>query len=358
MRTLVTLRLPGGAPRRLVAVGERWEVPDGPIDADLGTDRLWALSGLADAHAHLAQDELVTEPGEPAAIRRRAFTYLERGVFLALDKGWSDESVLTLLDEPPSRRPDLQAAGRMIAPRGGYFSGFGDEVEPDALVRAVADAARRSAGWVKLVGDWPRKGRGPLANYPEESLAAAVQVAHAAGARVALHTMAPEVPGAAVRAGVDSIEHGLFLTDDDLRELGRRGGAWVPTVLRVEAVIGLLGPSSSGGRLLAEGLERVATLLPSAGRAGVAVLAGSDLAVPPGKIAEEALGLARLGLTTEQAIASVSEDAWRYAGLPAGFAPGLPADAVFFATDPREDLSALQRPAVVLRRGRVLADRR
>lgn len=356
MRTLVTVRPPGGEPRPLVVAGGRWEEAEGPVDGELVTAGLWAVAGLADAHAHLAQDELVMEPGDPVAIRRRAFAYLERGVFLALDKGWRDESVLTLLHEPPMRRPDLQAAGRMIAPAGGYFPGFGEEVEPEDLVGAVARAAPRSAGWVKLVGDWPRPGRGPLANYPEHALAAAVRVAHEAGARVAVHTMAPGVASAAVRAGVDSIEHGLFLTDDDVGELGRRSGAWVPTVLRVKAVIDQLGAGSSGGRLLAQGLDRVASLLRPAVAAGVVVLAGSDLAVPPGGIAAEAIALARLGLSPAEALAAVSGAARRHAGLAPGLEPGLPADAVFFAADPLVDISVLSRPVLVMRGGNVLVD--
>lgn len=356
VRSALTLRPPGGgAPVRLVAAGGRWELPgSGPIDAEYDTGSLWALPGLADAHAHLAADDMTLGPGDPAAVRRRGLACLAGGVFLVLDKGWRDESVLSLSTEPFSTRPDLEAAGRMIAAPGGYYPGFAVEVEERSVGAVVQEAARRSAGWVKLVGDWPRRGVGPQANFTEAALEKAVRVAHASGARVAIHTMAPEVPSAAVRAGVDSVEHGLFLTQEDLAALGERGGAWVPTVLRVEDMIGRLGADSSGGRLLGEGLDRVGRLLAPAIEAGVRVLAGSDLAVPSPDVAREAIRLWEWGLSTRQATEAVSTEALAFTGRPTTFEVGGPADAVFFAADPHIDPAVLLQPALVVRRGRVL----
>ena len=45
---------------------------------------------------------------------------------------------------------------------------------------------------MKLVGDWPQKGRGPVINFSEDALARACEIAHTAGARVAIHAMAPD----------------------------------------------------------------------------------------------------------------------------------------------------------------------
>jgi imidazolonepropionase-like amidohydrolase len=353
----ISFRSLDGVERELSAREGRWHDPRPVTSGHLDLAGLWCLPGLADAHAHLSQDRMVLEPGDPDRIRRRAFATVERGVFLCLDKGWGDRAVLSLRDVPPGERPDLQAAGRMIAAEGGYYPGFGVEVDDDGLAEAVAAEASASAGWVKIVGDWPRRGVGAKANFSEAALSRAVAVAHAAGARVAVHTMAPEAVSMAVRAGADSIEHGLFLTDDDLVALGSRRGAWVPTILRVEAVIAEVGPERTGGRLLAEGLDRVRSLLPRATATGVAVLAGSDLAVPSREIGAEALRLAAFGLPAAEAVASASTAAFRYAGLDAGFEPGLPADLVAFERHPVEDLSVLARPTVVVRRGRVLFDR-
>lgn len=312
---------------------------------------LYSVPGLADAHIHLSADSMVLEQTDLARARQRAFMAVRSGVFLGLDKGWCDEVVLSILSDPLEVRPDLQAAGRMIATPGGYFPDFTEEVDDDGLVAAVRAAAARTAGWVKIVGDWPRKGRGALANFGEEALAAAVRVAHDAGARVAIHTMAPEVPSAAVRAGVDSIEHGLFLTEDDITSLGARGGAWVPTLVNMQAVIDQIGPESSGGRLLTEGLGRVRSLLPAAGSRGVAVLAGSDLAFPHGKIGLEVMRLIEFGMSPGDAVAAASSRAYEYAGVMAGFEAGRPADLVAFEADPRDDPSTLLEPHTVIRAG-------
>ena len=77
---------------------------------------------------------------------------------------------------------------------------------------------------MKLVGDWIDRGVGDLAPaWDVEAMADAVAAAHAAGARVAVHTFAEESVAALVRAGVDSVEHGTGLSDDGHRRDGPAG---------------------------------------------------------------------------------------------------------------------------------------
>jgi len=333
--------------------GGVWTEPSAGDVIDLSG--MTSLPGLADGHAHLAHDDMHNlVPGEHEAIARRAFRAVEAGVFLVFDKGSCDNAVLTLTDRPPAERPHLEAAGRMIAGEVGYFPGFAVEVDDAGLASAVRAGAVDSAGWVKIVGDWPRKGIGPVANFGEEALTEAVRVAHGAGVRVAIHTMAPDVASLAVRAGVDSIEHGLYLTDRDVRELGGRSGMWVPTVLRMEAVMARFGPDRTAGRVVAEGLDRVRSLLPAAQAAGVTVLVGTDLAIPSDRVADEAIRLVAYGLTPDQALRALTTDARASAGLPSRFDLGSPADLVAFARDPREDMTTLRHPVAVIRAGRVL----
>ena len=170
--------------------------------------------------------------------------------------------------------------------------------------------------------------------------------------------MAPDTPSIAVEAGVDSIEHGLYLTDDDIRALGARNGAWVPTVRQVERVIDQVGPERTGGRILREGLDRVRSLASLASGAGVAVLAGSDFGTPQGQIGAEAVGLVEYGFSPADAVSAVTTAAYDYVGEPCGFAPGLSADVVTFEHDPHERIETLLDPIFVMRRGRVLVDRR
>ncbi len=323
------------------------------------TSRWIALPGLADCHAHLSGGEvgeLRSHEEIPAFVAENAWAQLQGGVFLVADKGTHDEVALRILDAPPTERPDLQMACQVLTAPGGYYGGFAREVDPADLPGVVREAAGRAgSSWVKLIGDWPRKGVGAIPNFPEDVMAQVVEIAHAAGCRTAIHACAPDTSTMAVRAGIDSIEHGLFLTAEDIEQLGARGGAWVPTIDAMEAIRDMLGAQSSGGRLFDEGLRNVKELLAGAPAAGVAVLAGTDLHLAHGHVAEEALKLAEYGLAPDAVLHAMTTAAYEYLGQPHGFEPGLPADVVFFDRDPREDLSVLQHPVLAVRHGRVVA---
>ena len=309
---------------------------------------------MSDSHAHLA-GETLSDPGDVDGAMRRSREALEAGVTLILDKGWRDTTAVEAVSRMRvEERPDVEVAAEIISVEGGYFPGFGRVVAQGDLAKAVAEEARLGEGWVKLVGDWPRKGVGPVPNFTRAQLSEAVTVAERLGSRVAIHTMARDVPSLAVEAGVHSIEHGLFLSESDLGRLGARGGMWVPTVLRVEETIGQLGEGSSGGRLLQEGLENVRRLLPGAADAGVSVLAGTDLVGAPADVASEAVKLAEYGLTSQQAVAAVGHSAFTATGRATWFEIGSPANAVLFAADPIQDLAVLRHPDAVIRLGVIL----
>lgn len=329
-----------------------WAEAEGEADAVIGED-MWALPGLVDAHSHLAAPELNYEPGDLEGAMERAREALAAGVTLLLDKGWCDDTAVRVIDAvPEDERPDIEAAARLIAPPDGYFPGFARGFD-DGIEDAVRAESVAGRGWVKVVGDWPRRGVGPVANFSEDELRTVVEVAASEGARVAIHTMAADAPGAAVRAGVHSIEHGLFLTESDLDVLGARGGMWVPTLLRVEALIAQLGIDSSGGRLMSEGLANVSRLMPYAVDAGVHVLAGTDLVGNPANVAAEILKLGEYGLSPAEMIDAGSSAGFRAVGRSADFPPGASADAVLFDANPLEEPGVLAHPRMVIRKGRI-----
>ncbi len=359
MRTLVTVREPGRDPIALVIDGDRFTDPDdGPIDEELDTSAWYASPGLADCHAHLGMSAMaemlgLTDEDYRANAVQNAWMQLEGGVLLIADKGSGADTTLEILDAPPTERPQASMAGRIIAPHDGYYAGYGHEVDEAGLVDAVAACDER-ADWVKIIGDWPRRDAGPRANYTAAALATAVEVAHAAGKRVAIHTMAPAGVRPAVDAGVDSIEHGPFLSDDDLKILAERGGCWVPTVNNIEFLLDFLGADSSGGRLMARALDNLRILLPAAEELGVIVLAGSDLAIPHGAIAAEAIKLHEYGVSAPAAYAATSTAAYDYLGFDRRLVPGAPANAVFFADEPKENLRTLAQPRLIVRAGTVV----
>jgi imidazolonepropionase-like amidohydrolase len=355
MHLRVALRVPGGDSVTLDTQDERWVQPWGEPDEVILGD-LWALPGLVDGHAHLAQETMNFRPGDLEGAERRTGTALRAGVGLILDKGWRDLTVVHLIDKiPASQRPEIEAAGVVLAVDGGFWEGFGRNVPPGGIGNAAAVAAAEGAGWVKLIGDWPRKGKGPVANFDEDELEKAVSAARGHGSRVAVHTMAREVPSMAVRAGVDSIEHGLFLSDDDLVLHGALGGSWVPTVVQMEATITHLGERSSGGRLLLEGLDNVRARLGTAVEAGVHVLTGTDLAIGTHQVAQEAIRLWEMGMAAEQVIESVSRSGFRATARPADFEIGDPANAVLFSEDPVSNPRVLADPTLVVRMGRIVS---
>ena len=329
---------------------EPWGTPDEVIPAGS-----WALPGLVDAHAHLARETMDFRAGDADGAERRMRTALEAGVGLIIDKGWRDLTVVDLIDKVPApERPEIEAAGAIYAVADGYWKGFARHLPPGGIGPAVGRAADEGRGWVKLIGDWPRKGLGPVPNFTEEELAEAVAMAGAHDARVAIHTMAREVPSIAVRAGVHSIEHGLFLSPEDLEALGARGGIWVPTVVQVETVVRQLGVESSGGRLLREGLDNVKANLSLAVEFGVHVLTGTDMAVGTHQVAQEAVRLWELGMAAAAVVDSVSAAGYRATGRPTGFEVGDPADAVLFPEDPILHPRVLAHPSRVIRMGRIV----
>ncbi len=331
---------------------------------------LHTIRGLVDAHAHLASDSLedaTSGIGQPPMDAEgtgrtpldRAWSQLESGVFLLFDKGAGSRAHLSILSEPPDRRPEMEMAGTILYPPGGYYPGFSPrEVDLSDLPTAIAAEAVGPASWVKVVGDWPRPGQGAVPNFSEAQLAKVVEVAHEAGCRVAIHAAAPNTSTMAVAAGVDSIEHGLFLTDDDLRALGARGGAWVPTITAMSGIRDSLRAGSSGWTLFDSGLANAKRRLRDAPDSGVVVLAGTDLTVPHGDVAVEGVALSHAGLGPALAVHALTDAGYSYAGRGEPFVPGASADLVSLRADPREDISALLNPVVVMRRGRILVDRR
>jgi imidazolonepropionase-like amidohydrolase len=357
----IRLRLLDGSSVQLGVAGGRFTGPD-PHDRDLiDCSKGYALPGLVDAHAHLQAggvDEMVSAGApDPAKLADNARAQVAGGVLLIADKGSKSDVTLDFLHTVPNDRPELHMAGEILVVEGGYYPGFGRVIDPDEAGAHAARAAATAASWVKFIGDWPRRGLGSIENFTRDQFAVAVAAAHAGGARVAVHTMGRNTPSNAVAAGVDSIEHGLFLTRDDLMSLGDRRGAWVPTVVAMEAVAATLRRGSSGRRLINEGLENVRALLPGAVAAGVHVLAGTDLALPHGAVAREAVRLVEYGMTPEEVVSSTIFGGYDYLGTTRGFTPGDRADVVCVPGDPREVPSVLLEPMLIMRLGRVVARR-
>jgi imidazolonepropionase-like amidohydrolase len=315
----------------------------------------YVLPGLVDAHCHigLGFQGPVEEPAgqEEQAIRiRNAGALLVRDCGSPVDTRWIDE------------RPDLPRivrAGRHLARTRRYLPGVGLELEPEDLPAAAEIQAKTGDGWVKLVGDWIDRQVGDLAPcWPADALRAAVERAHAAGARVTVHTFSEDALPDLLDAGVDCIEHGTGLSDELIERMAERGTALVPTLINIDTFPVIADraarfPAYAAHmrRLHASARDRVRTAV----EAGVPVFAGSDAGggIAHGRIADEALALHAAGLTATDAIAATSWRAREWLGLP-GLEDGAPADLIVYAEDPRTDVRILAAPTRIVLRGAVV----
>ncbi|MGH3909396.1 MAG: amidohydrolase family protein [Pseudonocardiaceae bacterium] len=340
--------LPAGEP------GELW-VADGVIctepvpGATTVVDGGYLLPGLVDAHCHVGIGSrgpaTLDEAAEQAATDRDAGTLLIRDCGVPLDT------------RPLQSREDLPRilrAGRHLARTKRYIPTIGVELDdPWLLPQAVEEQAAAGDGWVKLVGDWIDRDIGDLAPlWPDDVLAEAIRVAHAAGARVTAHVFGEDALPGLIAAGIDCIEHGTGLSAGTIDEMAARGTALVPTLINIENFPGIADRAGKYPRYAAHmralhGGVRAA--VGAAVEAGIPVYAGSDAGggIAHGRLVDEIAALRTVGLSGEQALAAGSWATRDWLRVPA-LVPGAPADLLVTRTDPRLDPDALRDPALLM----------
>ena len=349
--------LPDGETRDLYVV-------DGRVtyEAQAGADTVaegWLLPGLVDAHNHLGLDDGGAVPDDE--VERQALLDRDTGVLLLRDCGSPAD---TRWVQERADLPRLIRAGRHVARTRRYIRNFGHEVEPDDLVATVAAEARGSDGWVKLVGDWISRDAGDLApSFPAASFAAAIEAAHAHGAKVTAHCFGRDVLDGLLDAGIDCIEHGTGLDESHLERMAAAGVALVPTVLQTDKFPGFADAGRDKFPRYADTMEtlhaRRREVLLAAHEAGVALYVGSDGGGSGrhGCLVEEIGAMAAMGLPVADVVAAASWRGRAWLGWNAALDEGAPADFVVLDADPRVDLATLTRPACVVLRGAVVAAR-
>ena len=319
----------------------------------------WIVPGLVDAHCHIGLDDHgATDDAEAerqAIADRDAGALLIRDCGSALDTRWVQER---------DDLPRLIRAGRHVARTRRYIRNYADEVEPEGLAEAVATQARAGDGWVKLVGDWISREEGDLApSFPADSFKAAIETAHAHGAKVTAHCFGPDVLPGLLDAGIDCIEHGTGLTLDLIDQMVAQQTALVPTVMQTEkfpdhaAAAGDKFPAYSSR--MTDLYATCREVLMNAHDAGVAMFAGSDGGgvARHGNLPGEVIAMVEMGLPADYALGAASWRAREWLGWNAGLGEGDPADFVVYPRNPLEDLSVLREPATIVLRGAVVTRR-
>jgi imidazolonepropionase-like amidohydrolase len=337
-----------------------WILDDGTLSAELVADAEtvwdggWIMPGLVDAHCHVGLGvHGATDLDEAIA---QAETERSVGALLLRDAG-SPADTRNLDDRDDL--PRIIRAGRHIARPKRYSPGLPIDVEDlSQLPEVVAQQARFGDGWVKLVGDWIDRGIGDLAPlWPDDVLKAAIDAAHANGARVTAHVFGEDALPGLINAGIDCIEHGTGITEDTIALMVSRGTALVPTLINIDNFPGI---ADAAGKyptyakhvrdLYASCRQRVG----AAREAGVPIYAGTDAGsmVAHGRIADEVDALKGVGMSATEALGAASWDARSWLGRP-GLEHGARADLLCFAEDPRLGPHVLGAPDRVILRGRV-----
>lgn len=313
------------------------------------------LPGLVDAHCHIgldahgAVDEATTEA--QAAADRDAGALLLRDAGSPADTRWVDGR---------DDLPRVVRAGRHIARTRRYIRGYADEVEPEDLAAAVAVQARRGDGWVKIVGDWIDRDSGDLEPcWPLWALRAAMDAAHAEGARVTAHCFSEDSLPDLIEAGTDGIEHGTGLTHETTLAAARRGVAVVPTLVNIATFPGIADAGQAKFPRYAAHMRdlhaRRYDTVRDAFDEGVPLYVGTDAggSLRHGLVAAEVAELVEAGLPRLAALDAACWGARVWLRRP-GLSEGAPADLVVYDGDPREDVGVLAHPRAVVLRGRAV----
>ena len=345
--------LPDGEARDLYVVEGRvtYEKQAG---ADTGGEG-WIVPGLVDAHCHLGLDDFGATSDEET--EQQALDDRDGGALLIRDAGSAAD---TRWIQDRDDLPRLIRCGRHIGRTKRYIRNYAHEVEPHELPAYAAQEARAGDGWIKLVGDWISRDEGDLApSFPAEAFAAAIEAAHAEGAKVTAHCFGAGVLPGLIEAGIDCIEHGTGLSEDLVDAMVARGTALVPTIMQLDK----FPEHAEAGRdrfpdyaaTMTDLHARMPATVMAAYEAGVPVYAGSDGGgiSRHGNIAGEVAALHRIGIPAHDALGAASWRAREWLGHP-GLEEGAPADFVVYDADPVADLSVLRRPSRIVLRGRVV----
>jgi len=391
----------GGPPvdRGHVAVRDGKIVSVGHVDARPSADavldgaNLTLLPGLIDAHAHLvysgfrsldAIDRCSIETATINAVRN-AERVLNAGYTAIRDVGTIGNVAVAVRDaiaEGKVPGPTVVASGSIICSTGGLGDtlpphwqashGLGKLVDgPDAIRREVRRQIRAGVDNIKLAASGVEVG--PYAwtwmtTFSEEEIRVAVEEAHRWGRTVAVHAQSYDAVRFALRAGVDTIEHGTRMDDETIALFKRSNAILVPTLCTLFSVLEL----GSTLNLLPKQREEMAVNEPlwldslrRAREAGVPIAAGGDIGnrYPQGSNAREIVHLVKAGLSPMEALCAATSIASRVLKCQQQIGTlevGKAADLLLLDGDPLANIEILLEPAriaLVVKDGRAAAGR-
>ncbi len=347
------------------------------------------VPGLIDAHAHILSDP--TTQSSTAYLQTSAPQATIRGVNNL--QIWQRHGFTVVRDacEPYTAYPQLAlkqgvqqgliagprvvAAGRCVSLTGGHgdansLSADKPDLDPsseadtvDDINRIVRRDIKYGADWIKLMATGGVMD--PISDYrvqelSDEQMARAVEVAHRAGRKVMAHAEGTVGIKAAVRAGVDSIEHGTMLDDEGARMMAERGTWLVPTLYCFQHDLQTGMSKGREAASMAKGIAIVKEQTPAFQRAlkyHVKIAYGVDDDDVDESVSMEFAALVRGGMTPLQALQAATINGAQLLSLDADLGTveaGKFADLVAIKGDPLENIAVMENVRFVMQGGRVV----
>ena len=362
-----------------------------PGAAVIDLSRFTVLPGLTDCHNHLLADPknfsasapLRTSSGEGVVWGvKNLRTYLDHGFTTVRDACETDNAYGQFALRDGVARgliagPRIFAAGGCVSITGGHGDAnvlAADQPLPlrpnladnvDQIATVVRRDLKYGADWIKLMGTGGILD--PFSDYnnqelSDEQMAKAVEIAHRAGRKVMVHAEGTVGIKAAVRAGVDSIEHGTVLDEEGAALMEQRGTWLVPTLYTFQYGVELGEKLGVEPVSLAKVRKIIAFQGPSFQRAlahHVRIAFGLD--ADPELLPRELQALVRGGMTPLQAIQAATINAAELLGQSdalGSISRGKYADVIAVAGDPLKDIKALESVVFVMKEGTIVKDAR
>lgn len=331
----------------------------------------YVMPGLIDCHVHLtslgAADPRPYRKDPEALVALRAAHHctktLKAGFTTVRNLGSpydADISLKKALREGVVTGPRVVASGRCITITGGHGHDSGFEADgPWEVKKAVRTLVKKGADVIKVMATGGVMTEGVEPGAPEltlEELKAAVEEAHHAGRLTATHAQGNIGIRNAVQAGIDSIEHGVFLDEEIIEKMVKHNTALVPTLAAPHNIItngleaGIPKYAVDKTKRIAESHIRSFQL---AYQAGIRIGLGTDAGTPfnyHGSNAKELELMVKAGMKPMDALragTSVAADILGLADSIGRIAPGYKADLLLVTENPVQEITRLQNEAVI-----------
>ena len=360
-----------------------------PPDARvIDLSRLTVLPGLIDAHTHLTffpgqtgyRGLSVSVPREALVGARNARVTLEAGFTMVRNlhaNGFTDVALRDAINAGDVPGPRILASGPALSITGGHgdenllapqfhYSNEGVANGIPEVMAKVRENIKYGADVIKFMatgGVLSEGDRPDLEQFSPEEMRAIVAEAHRMGRKVAAHAHGAQGIKDAVLAGVDSIEHGSFINEEDIQLMKDRGTYLVPTIYLGDWLTENLTKIGLTPSMIAKAKAVLPAARANEGRAireGVKIAFGTDAAVyPHGLNAHEFAVLVKLGMSPLGAIQAATVNAADLLGWSdrvGSIEPGKFADLIAVDGDPLQDVSILENVKFVMKGGNVVRE--